>query len=92
MLLGEGEAQAEVAEAAVRGTAEARGRAAVFGTEAPAAATNHAVRPTRCTSRIGLSSIAITVLPVLTPLMYIATHVIYSQFIRRLGSYRICPI
>ena len=76
MLLGEDEEQPEVVVAAARGIAVAIGRAAVLGISAPAAAAKNAVTPTRCTSRIGLSSTAIITIPVLTPLPYIATHVI----------------
>ena len=78
MLLGEDEAQAEIAPTGIRRIVVASGRAAVLGTAVPAAAAIHAARTTRCTSRIGLGIAAITVIPVLTPLPYIATHVIYS--------------
>ena len=76
MLLGEGEAQPEIEAAVARRIVVANGRAAAPGEVVPAAAARYAVRPTRCTSKIGLSSTAITVIPVLTPLPYIATHVI----------------
>ena len=86
MLLGEGEAQPEVAVAVDRPTVGAKGRAAVPGVVEPSATTTHAVRPTRSTSRIRLRTAAITAIPVLTPLQYISSHVIYAKFIGRLGG------
>ena len=71
-----GETQAEVAAPAAGRVDEPGRDTAVPRVEAPAATTEHAARATAWTSRIRLTVTAIAAIPVLTPLPYVAAHVI----------------
>ena len=64
--------------------------AAVGSAAAPATTTQHAVRPTGGTSRIGLWATAIAAIPIIAPLIYIATHVEKPKYIRCLTGYFMC--
>ena len=64
--------------------------AAVSSAAAPATTTQHAVRPTGGTSRIGLWATAIAAIPIIAPLIYIATHVEKPKYIRCLTGYFMC--
>ena len=64
--------------------------AAVGSAAAPATTTQHVVRPTGGTSRIGLWATAIAAIPIIAPLIYIATHVEKPKYIRCLTGYFMC--
>ena len=62
--------------------------AAISCAVVPASTTQHAVRPTRGTGRIGLGATAIAAIPVIAPLPYIATHVVQPKYICCLTGYQ----
>ena len=64
--------------------------AAVGSAAAPATTTQHVVRPTGGTGRIGLWATAIAAIPVIAPLIHIAAHVVQSKYIRCLTGYFMC--
>ena len=81
-LLGEGEAEAEDAvRERRREEVVANSRAAVSRDVVPAATTTDTVRARRWTRGIGLRPAAIIFVPVLTPLPYVAAHVVDTQFV-----------
>ena len=67
-------------------------RATVPCTAAPVTATKHSERPGSSTLRVGLRIAAITSVPILTPLPYIAAHIVNAKFIRLLGLNWMCTI
>ena len=63
--------------------------AAASSAAAPATTAQHAVRPTRGTGRIGLGATAIAAIPVIAPLIHIATHVVQPKYICCLTGYQL---
>ena len=64
--------------------------AAASSVVVPATTAQHAVRPTRRSCRICLRPTAVTAIPVITPLIHIAAHVVQSKYIRCLTSNFVC--
>ena len=77
-----GKAQAVVAPRFVRRVAVPTRHTAIPGVEVPATATNHAVSARIRSRGVRLVFTAVIAIPILTPLIYVATHVIESQFVR----------
>ena len=64
--------------------------AAVGSAAAPATTTQHVVRPTGGTGRIGLWATAIAAIPIIAPLRHIAAHVVQAKYICWLASNFVC--
>ena len=64
--------------------------AAASSAAAPATTAQHTARPTRRSGRICLRPTAVTAIPVITPLPYIATHVVQPKCICRLAGKCVC--
>ena len=86
----ESQAHTEVVDAVSHRAAVTERYAADSSAAAPATTTQHAVRPTGGTSRIGLWATAIAAIPIIAPLIYIATHVEKPKYIRCLTGYFMC--
>ena len=56
---------------------------------APATATAHARRPTIRSGRIGLrfACVITATIPIITPFVHVATHIVDAQLVGRLGGY-----
>ena len=85
------ESQAHTDEAAGRHRVVVTIRYAAASSEvAPATTAQHAESPTRRSCRICLRPTAVTAIPVITPLIHIAAHVVQSKYIRCLTSNFVC--
>ena len=86
----ESQAHATVVEAESHRVVDTVRNSAVGSAAAPATTTQHVVRPTGGTGRIGLWATAIAAIPIIAPLIYIATHVEKPKYIRCLTGYFMC--
>lgn len=82
MLLGEDQAETEAVAAAVRGIVDTVRQTTDPGTIVPAATSVHTASATLRTCRICPGIAAVVPKPILTPLPYIAAHIVYAKFIR----------
>ena len=86
----ESQAHTVVVEAASHRVVATARYAAISCAVVPASTTQHAVRPTRGTGRIGLLATAIAAIPVIAPLIHIAAHVVQPKYICCLTGYFMC--
>ena len=84
----EGEAQAEDVACIVRVAVEPARQMADQGVAEPTATTEHAARARRRTLRVVArrNAIVIALIPVVAPFIYVAAHVIYTEFVGGLGG------
>ena len=85
-----GEAQPQIDVGARRSAAVAVRHTAVPGSVVPAATTDHAIRATGRAGGIFLCCTAIRTIPILTPFIYVARHVIKAEFIGQLLRNGVC--
>ena len=85
-LTSEGKAQAEDVATARRVEVATKRHAAVPRAEVPATTTVHAVRPTIGTGGIGLRCACVITIPIITPFVHVAGHIVDAQLVGRLGG------
>ena len=87
-LMGQNQAETKIVAAISRGADIAIRYTTARRTTAPTPATINTARARRSPHRVGLLRTAITAIPVIAPLGFIAAHIINTQFIRALRADR----